>query len=198
MNSHSYKHQAWNALKRRWKIPIFATIIYVWIHTLIFGINMAMRVFNITWLFTGLINIAYAYVMCDVIRLKPLKLYNAFTTFRRHNVNAFMVGILTYMFQLLWSILLIVPGIIKTYEYSMVYYVALDKPTISPLDIIHESSIMMKGKKWELFKLDISFFGWYLLSFLTGGILLFMVIPYHQAARAAFYEDIRYKPYVTC
>ena len=198
MNSHSYKYYALTALKRRWFIPILMTIGLLWMIFLIFSINLGLYIFSITGLVIGFMLLLYQSMALMIIKHQDCSLYAIWKCFKYHNASAFALGLLTYMFQMLWSIFFIIPGVLKMYDHALIYYVLIDNPSLSPIDIISRSKEMMKGKRWRLFKLDMSFIGWYLLSLLTGGLLLFFVLPYHQVARAAFYEDIRYKPERTC
>jgi len=114
------------------------------------------------------------------------KLFKGFNNFATN----FIVGLLVYLFTFLWSLLFIIPGIIASYAYSMTFFIQHDNPEMAETDAIKASKEMMKGHKWELFVLDLSFIGWYLLGILTFGILFLFVTPYHNAARAAFYENL--------
>ena len=88
----------------------------------------------------------------------------------------------------LWSLLLVVPGIIKAYEYAMVPYIAADNPGMKKKEVFALSKELMTGHKWELFKFDLSFLGWDILSLLTANILGFLyVFPYKKAATAEVY-----------
>ena len=100
-----------------------------------------------------------------------------------------LVGIKT----VLWSILFIIPGIIKTYEYAIIPYILADDPEISSKDAFKKAKQMMKGNKWRLFKLEFSFIGWYILCFLTLGIGTFFLLPYLNAAAAEFYLELKNK-----
>lgn len=100
-------------------------------------------------------------------------------------ILAFVVSILTF----LWTLLFIIPGIVKAYAYSLATYVLIFNKDIKVTDAIKESESIMNGKKMQLFLLDLSYFGWYLLSLLTLGILLIWVVPRHQTARALFFAD---------
>ncbi len=100
-------------------------------------------------------------------------------------VNSLLAG--------LWSLLLVVPGIVKNYAYSMSFYVLADHPDMTQSDAREESERLMDGNKFRLFLLDISFLGWILLSLLTGGILLFWVQPYMQTAYVLFYKELKTK-----
>ena len=93
----------------------------------------------------------------------------------------------------LWSMLFVIPGIIKSYEYRMIPYLLAEHPEMSWKDAFAESKEMMAGNKWKAFVLDFSFIGWQLLSILTLGLLsIFYVNPYKFSTNAALYEAIKY------
>lgn len=97
------------------------------------------------------------------------------------------------LFILLWSLLLVVPGIVKAYEYRMIPYLLAEDPTMTKNQAFAESKRLMTGQKWNAFVLDLSFLGWNVLSALTLGILaVFYVAPYQNLANAALYEKLRY------
>ena len=98
-----------------------------------------------------------------------------------------LMGILTF----LWTLLLIVPGIIKSFAYSMTPFILDEFPELSPSEAIHRSRMMMKGHKFDLFWLLLSFIGWGILCLFTFGIGFFWLIPYIQTAEAAFYEEVK-------
>ena len=100
-----------------------------------------------------------------------------------------LVGIKT----VLWTLLFIIPGIIKIYEYAIIPYILADDAEISSKDAFKKAKQMMKGNKWRLFKLEFSFFGWYVLCFLTLGLGTFFLIPYTNAANAEFYVELKNK-----
>lgn len=89
----------------------------------------------------------------------------------------------------LWSLLFMIPGVIKSYEYAIIPYIIADDATISNKEAFAKAKAIMKGKKWKLFKLEFSFIGWYLLSILTLGLGYVFLIPYVEAARAEFYVE---------
>lgn len=92
----------------------------------------------------------------------------------------------------LWSLLLVVPGIIKGLEYRLVEYVLADNPGIGVKDALAKSKELMKGHKWNVFVLDLSFLGWNILNILTLGILgVFYVQPYQLLTNAALYETLK-------
>ena len=105
-------------------------------------------------------------------------------------VKAILLRIRMAIFLFLWSLLLIIPGIIKSYAYSMSGFLLTENPEMRPKEAMEISQKMMKGNKWRLFCLQISFIGWYLLSLLTCGIGLLWLDPYYNAAITAFYDEI--------
>ena len=104
---------------------------------------------------------------------------------------AFKVTFFTGLFTALWSLLLVIPGIIKMYSYSMAMYILAENPSIGALDALKQSENMMKGHKMEMFILDLSFIGWYLLVSITGGLASIWVTPYITATKTNFYNKIK-------
>ena len=98
---------------------------------------------------------------------------------------------LMYLFIVLWSFLFIIPGIIKAFSYAMTPYILEENPELSANEAIDRSRAMMKGHKFDLFWLFLSFIGWFFLSLLTLGIGGLWLGPYMQTATAAFYEDVK-------
>lgn len=104
--------------------------------------------------------------------------------------RSFATGFLVTVFTALWSLLFVIPGIVKTYSYAMSYFISLDHPELSSNDCITESRRMMDGQKMRLFLLDLSFLGWYIVGALCLGIGTLWVDAYHRMARANFYEEL--------
>lgn len=100
---------------------------------------------------------------------------------------SFLAGIFTFLL----SFLFIIPGIIASLGYSMVYFIALDNPDLNCMEILKKSKNIMKGHKWELFILILSFIGWSILSVFTFGILTLWLVPYMQVTFANFYNKIK-------
>ena len=101
--------------------------------------------------------------------------------------------ILEHLFIVLWSLLFVIPGIIAAYRYSLAVYIMIDHPELSAMDCIRESKRMTTGFKSELFKLDLSFVLWLLLSAMPviGYAIQVYLTPYMETARALYYEQIR-------
>ena len=103
-----------------------------------------------------------------------------------------LLNLLMAVFIFLWSLLLVVPGIIAWYRYSQAIYILLDNPDKSPLQCIRESKARMKGHKGELFLLDLSFLGWYILGRfpIFGYAVRVWTTPYIATVKTLFYERL--------
>ena len=113
-----------------------------------------------------------------------------------HYVNIVLSMFLRDLFSTLWSLLLVVPGIVKHYEYLMVPYIIAENPAMDYKEAFQISKQMMDGEKMEAFIMDLSFLGWYLLSAVTCGLLaIFYVNPYVQASFAEMYTFNKQKAY---
>lgn len=98
------------------------------------------------------------------------------------------------LYTFLWSLLFIIPGIVKAFEYRMVPYLLAEYPDMPKEQAFETSKRMMDGQKWRTFVLDLSFLGWNILSALTLGILgVFYVHPYKNMTDAALYESLKYR-----
>lgn len=113
-----------------------------------------------------------------------------------HYVNIVLTMFLRDLFTALWSLLLVVPGIVKHYEYLMVPYIIAENPAMDYKEAFQISKQMMDEEKMEAFIMDLSFLGWYLLSAVTCGLLaIFYVNPYVQASFAEMYTFNKQKAY---
>ena len=99
--------------------------------------------------------------------------------------------ILMYILIFLWSLLLIIPGIIKWFSYSMTPFILEENPELDASSAIHRSRMMMRGHKFDLFYLYLSFIGWFILGILTAGIGFLWLAPYVDTSLAAFYEEVK-------
>ena len=95
------------------------------------------------------------------------------------------------LFIFLWSLLFLIPGIIKSLSYAMTPFILEENPELSANEAIDRSRAMMKGHKFDYFWLLLSFIGWGFLCIFTLGIGLLWLTPYMQTAVAAFYEDVK-------
>ena len=117
--------------------------------------------------------------------------FNDLTSGFDNFTNAMTGYIFVVLYTFLWSLLLIIPGIIKSYSYAMTIYLINKDHSLSGSEAITLSRKMMKGHKWQLFVLQLSFIGWALLDVLTFGILgIFYVNPYMSQTVYNFYEQV--------
>lgn len=93
----------------------------------------------------------------------------------------------------LWSLLFVIPGIVKAYEYSMIPYILAENPQISTERAFELSRQMTSGEKWHIFCLELSFIGWYLLGVLCCCVGTLFVDPYLEATKAELYQVMREK-----
>lgn len=143
-------------------------------------------------LVTGPMSLGAAYVILKLARTgQKIDFKDLFRGFTQDIGQNILLGLLSSLFVALWSLLLIVPGIMKAYSYSMIYYIKADHPEYDWRTCLHASQEMTYGHKMELFVLDVSFIGWYILGALCLGVGTLWVIPYHETAKALVYEQIK-------
>ena len=196
-----FRNAAWKDMKGSW---VTLALIY-FLYTIILGALGAVNGLNALrivflsilsiaasvaeLLLSGPFNLGIHISALDVSRKQPVSVGSLFEGFKSFG-DSFALSILNAIFIFLWSLLLVIPGIIKMYSYSMGYFILADRPDLSGNQARKRSMYLMKGHKWQLFCLDFYFIGWYLLSLLTLGILAFWVYPYHMTARAEFYNEL--------
>ncbi|MGN0202479.1 MAG: DUF975 family protein [Candidatus Cryptobacteroides sp.] len=210
-----YKNAALAALKGNWSSAVLLMLVYGAIALVGFSpsvfseiklaLNPSASGFFITHGGTGT---ALVYLL-ELLLIYPLLkgLYNAFNRLlvngdadlvRGMFKSAFtkywrtvLATLLQFIYILLWSLLLIVPGIIKAFSYAMTWFILEDEPDLSPNKAIELSMAMMKGRKFDFFYLALSFIGWGILSVFTLGIGALWLGPYMYASFAAFYQDVK-------
>lgn len=193
MKARDFRAKAWAACKGNWGVAILSIII-VGIISGICGVIPAVGSL-ITLVITGPLMLGLVVVFSKLIKGEKAEIANLFDGFKNF-VNSFLLYILNSLFTLLWSLLFVIPGIVMSYAYSMSFYILKDNPELSANEARKQSIEMMRGNKWRLFCLDLSFIGWALLSILTFGILMLWVSPVQQASHAAFYESLKPAPAV--
>lgn len=122
----------------------------------------------------------------NLINRREARFSNLFSQFHRL-WDGFKMQFVINLFVFLWSLLLVIPGIIAAYRYAMVPYLKAEFPDLGVMDAMRESKRLMSGNKGRLFCLHMSFIGWVLLSTLTLGVGMLFVSPYMQSAETAFY-----------
>lgn len=143
----------------------------------------------VCFLIGGTLRLGYAKFNLALIDHKDAQFSDLFSQFGRFG-DGFLLGLLSSIFIFLWSLLLVIPGIIASYRYAMAPYILFENPGMRPNDAIKASKELMRGNKWRLFCLEFSFIGWSFLCALTLGIGNLWLCPYEEAARASFYRQI--------
>jgi len=159
-----------------------------------------------TLLVAGPFALGFAGFFLKRLRGEQIAVENIFNGFTRF-FPSFLLMFFTALFYILWSLLLIVPGIIKLFGYSMAFYIMYDNPEIKPLEALKKSQIMMKGYKLKYFLLMLSFIGWVFLAALPFALgvnwlkmnfaalplaLGFLwLYPYMYLSMANFYENLK-------
>lgn len=211
MNSKDYRLKAKELLQGKEKtFAIAMLIIYAISFSVTFLSQLIGELVNdpIILMLTSTINFAFSLLVTPVlgfgmiiismkvIRGMGITTDDVFVGFKRWN-SIVLLNFLRSLYIMLYMLLFIVPGILKSFSYSVSDYILADNPDMNPGDALKKSEEMMKGHRWEYFKLELSFVGWYILSVFTLGILLFWVVPRNQTAIALFYEKLKADTYGT-
>ena len=137
----------------------------------------------------SVIEVGYVRFNMDLVDRTEAKIESLFAYFyhwKTTTATRFLKGLYTF----LWSLLLIIPGIIAAYSYAMTGYILAEHPELTASEAIERSKEMMSGNRFRLFCLQFSFIGWAILCTFTLGIGNLWLTPYKQAAVAAFYREI--------
>ena len=137
----------------------------------------------------SIITVGYAKYNLNLVDRLEGNIDNLFSYFSNWKVTV-LARLLRGIYVFLWSILLVIPGIVASYKYAMVEYILAENPELTASEAISKSKQMMDGNKWRLFCLHCSFIGWEILCVFTFGIGYLWLNPYKQAATAAFYREI--------
>ena len=138
------------------------------------------------------VEVGLAYYMINFINNKKHELKDLFSYFNDFG-RIFLTGLLESVITALWTLLLIVPGIIKAIAYSLVPLILADDKykDLGFMDTLKKSEEMMKGHKADYFMLELSFIGWHILAAFTLGLLEIWIMPYQATAKYKFLNDIK-------
>ena len=134
-----------------------------------------------------ILTVGFIIFLLNVINKKKTSFGNLFDGFNIFD-RAVILYILIYVKVLLWSLLFIIPGIIAQYRYRLAKYIMIEHPELTPRQCIDKSKELMHGHKGELFCLDLSFIGWYILTAIP--FVSIYVYPYTQLTYAHYYNQI--------
>ena len=185
-DSKYFRDLGWTQLQGRWGAPAIFTLVEMVICIVAGSVGGGLLS-----LFLLPMEYSYSIAFLDNKRtgaeFKVEKLFDGYKDFLRIFGTLLLQGV----YIILWSLLLFVPGIIKSISYSQTYYVMKDNPELSFNAAIERSMAMMEGHKMQYFLLQLSFIGWILLAIISCGILSLLVNPYMCATNAHFYEYVK-------
>ena len=202
------KNAALEALRGNWAPAVVCTIIYLLLSigisllqpniddptAALTGAQKIMMVANVLLLFLVMVPLGIGYYQAFKVLFTDGDNKLTANCFRLSFGNYFKnvaAYLLMCLFIFLWTLILIIPGIIKALAYSMTPFILKDFPELSVNQAINLSQKMMKGHKFDYFWLGLSFIGWILLGLLTLGIGYIWLIPYMYTSYAAFYEEVK-------
>ncbi len=181
-------HQARECLRGKWGLAAGTTTLFMLLTAVV---QAAPGVGSIIGLVIGgPLAVGFATFILAIVRNNTPKSSQVFDGFSIFG-TALGAYLLQLLFVMLWTLLLIIPGIIAGLSYSMTYYIIVDDTAIGPLEAITKSKQMMYGNKWKLACMSGRFIGWMLLCIPTLGLGLLWLLPYMATSVAEFYEEIR-------
>ena len=193
------RNQAYEALRGKWTPAVVTSLVFC----ILLGVAVSLsRVNALLYLIAylggaSIVAIGMLYACWDLFTKGTLPEAGAlFAPFKQYARTVGAV-LLVFVYTLLWTLLLVIPGIIKAYSYSMTLYILRENPEMTAGDAITASQKMMDGHKMDLFLLSLSFIGWAILASITFGIGYLWLIPYIYTAYAAFYETLKKETSVT-
>ena len=166
-------------MKYEWLVPIIKAFLA---YATVAGI--------VAFLFGGVVRLGYCTFLLKQHDVEDFHLKDLFSHISTNFGGGFCLQLLTSIYTALWSLLFIIPGIVKGYSYAMAPYIMAEHPEWGANECITKSRELMDGHKFELFCLHFSFIGWTLLSVFTLGIGSLFLTPYTNAAEAAFYRSL--------
>lgn len=217
MDTVYYKLTAKHTLQGNWKNAVLVTFVAALLGGIISGSNISltfnvdaddlryMPEFVVAYIRTvapialcmglaqcilgGTVRLGYCGYLLKLYDGEEAKLEDLFSEMDRW-IEGFCLSLLQGLFVALWSMLLVIPGIIAAYRYAMAPFILYENPHMSASDAINESKSLMDGRKMDLFILNLSFIGWSLLAALTLGIGYLWLNPYMSMTEACFYRSL--------
>jgi uncharacterized membrane protein len=175
-----------NIFSKAWLYPVLVLLIVGLISAVLSGTYVGPA------LVSGILSVAASAYYLKRVRgqAEPENLGVAVDGARGSFTTSLLASFLSGLFMLIGSLLFVIPGIIFSYSFSMVYYVIADRPELGPLEALHESHRLMKGHRFKLFCLQLSFIGWAFLGALCLGVGSLWASAYLMSANAVFYDEL--------
>ena len=188
-------------LKAQAKQQLKGKVWWLFLCTLIVsGISMVIGMIPVvgviaTYIVAPALTIGLTMVYLSVTYGEDVQINMLFDGFRgRLFGKSIALFLLLIIYTVLWSLLLVIPGIIKSYSYSMAFCILAENPEMTANEAITESRKIMDGHKWELFVLGLSFILWIFAILFTFGLAAIYVEPYMQLTMVNFYHNIKSQP----
>lgn len=175
--------------------PMPIDVDYATVTNVILGASVFAGVLELLWLFlvAAPFEIGVTKYYVQVSEDSNAAMDRCFDGFRYNWKNIVWIYFLMVMKLFLWSLLFVIPGIIKAFEYSMIPYLLAENPNMTAKEAFETSKKMTDNEKWNLFVLDLSFIGWYLLGLLCCGVGTIFVAPYVRATEVQVYFVLKTK-----
>lgn len=190
MLAKDYRAAARETLSRNWGTAALLTVLYIVLESLITLPILGLFLYPL---------LEWGYVMAFYdrgMKRKEILFSDIFSGFKT-NARVWGVIFLRDLFTCLWSLLLVIPGIVKGYSYSMAVYILKERPNLTVREALKESQKLMDGHKGTLFCTHLTLIGWWLLSILSCGIGFLWLIPYAEAIKVEFYKSIKPVSYIS-
>ena len=182
MNFKEAKSAALSTLKGNWGGAILVSLVYGILYSLLsslFGVGAL--------LFGSILMIGYYNTLIQASMTNTFKVESVFSGINNETLGTrILMSVLKSLYIMLWSCLFVIPGLVKSYSYMLAEYIALNNPEMSANECITESRRLMNGHKMRMFLLDLSFFGWAILSVFTFGIGSLFLTPYIAQTRVEY------------
>ena len=180
--------QARESLKNRWGIAVGGNVIYLVLVVLIQSVP------KVGWaaglILGGPLLLGWTIFMLSFSRRQEPRIAQVFEGFNRF-LPSLVAYLLMSLFILLWSLLLLIPGIIAYLSYSQTFFILADNPQMEGREALRRSKILMKGNRVKLFFLFCRFFGWFVLGIVSAGIGFLWIMPYLGTTLGRFYDDLQ-------
>ena len=185
MNRKQAKKLALDTLKNRWGEAIVVSLLY---GIILSALSALLGVGGL--LFGSILLIGYYTILIEASINKKFNIEKIVSGLNGDTLaNRIVLSVIKNLYIFLWSLLFIIPGIVKSYAYALAEFIAMENPEMSASDCLRLSQERMDGHKKELFLLDLSFIGWHILCMFTFGIGYLFIAPYMAQTRIHYIEE---------
>ena len=147
--------------------------------------------FVLTYFVSGVLLMALTYLFVVYSHTREKQPFSVFLKGFTFYLDGFL-GLLWHdLWTFLWGLLFIIPGIVKSYSYSMMFYILAEHPGIGVTKAMRMSKVMTRGSKGDLFIMDLSFIPWFILGLLSCGIAFLWIKPYYRMAKTNAYHALK-------